>query len=332
MRQSRTPSPQGVMLLAPELREAARNLDVYQYLPNTIDGERTRVAQLDAARAETADVSGVDIEDRDVIGPGGGRLKVRVYRGTTAESAPAVLYAHGGGFVSGNLDTDFAACAELARAADCAVVSVDYRLAPEHPFPAPVEDFESAFYGMVEASSDFGIDPERVAVMGRGAGACLAALIAHRDFDSRGPDLLLQVLHQPMLDVDASRSRELFARSPGVTGENVARSWSAYLGAHPAGEASVPAYRQNLEGVTPCLISAAEIDPCRDEAVAYATRLLGAYVPTELHLVASTFHGFDTAVPDWEVSVATRQLHARMLRRSFAVPMSKRPNLFEAFA
>jgi acetyl esterase/lipase len=221
--------------------------------------------------------------------------------------------------VTGNLDTDHAHCVDLARAAGCLVVSVDYRLAPEHPCPAALDDVEAALRYAVENSGGLGADGSRVVVMGRDAGAALVAALAQRMFDQEGPQILTQVLHQPMLDADATPSRREFQRTPGLNGPAVSRAWGHYLGHSAATAQFVPAHRANLEGLPPAFISCAEIDPCRDEAIDYANRLLHAYVHTELHVVAATFHGFDSVVPDWVVSRESTALHAQVLRRSFAI-------------
>ena len=136
---------------------------------------------------------------------------------------------------------------------------------------------------------------------------------------TKGPPILAQVLHQPMLDSDATPSRREFQRTPGLNGPAVSRAWAHYLGHSAATAQHVPAHRANLEGLPPAFISCAEIDPCRDEAIDYANRLLHAYVHTELHVVAATFHGFDSVVPEWVVSRESAALHAQTLRRSFAV-------------
>jgi acetyl esterase len=198
-------------------------------------------------------------------------------------------------------------------------VSVDYRLAPEHPCPAALDDVEAAFRYAVENGERLGADGTRVVVMGRDAGAALAAALAQRMFDHEGPPILAQVLHQPMLDSDATPSRREFQRTPGLNGPAVSRAWGHYLGHGAATAQHVPAHRANLEGLPPAFISCAEIDPCRDEAIDYANRLLHAYVHTELHVVAATFHGFDSVVPEWVVSRESAALHAQTLRRSFAL-------------
>ena len=230
-----------------------------------------------------------------------------------------LLYAHGGGFVTGNLDTDHAQCVELAREGGCLVVSVDYRLAPENPCPAALDDVEAGFYYAIRNCAELDVDPSRVAVMGRDAGAALVAALAQRMFDNEGPQILMQILHQPMLDSDATPSRREFQRTPGLNGPAVSRAWGHYLGSDSASGQHVPAHRANLEGLPPTFISCSEIDPCRDEAIDYANRLLHAFVHTELHVIAATFNGFDSMVPDWAVSQENRALHAQSVRRVFAM-------------
>jgi acetyl esterase len=310
--------PQSLSRIDPVLRDTAARLDIADFRLETLPAERERADRTAAERAAAVNTAGVAIESRSMTGPDGQRLDLRLYRGVKS-AAPLVLYAHGGGFVTGNLDTDHAHCVELARAAGCLVVSVDYRLAPENPCPAALDDLAAAFGYAVENCARLGADASRVAVMGRDAGAALVAGLAQRVFDTEGPRILVQILHQPMLDSDATPSRREFQRTPGLNGPAVSRAWGHYLGHSAATAHHVPAHRANLEGLPPTFISCAEIDPCRDEAIDYANRLLHAFVHTELHVFAATFHGFDSAVPDWVVSQENRALHAQVLRRAFAI-------------
>jgi acetyl esterase len=314
-----TARPRGISRIDPALRDAAATLAVDEFRAESLPAERARADRIAADRAAAVDTADVDIEDRAIPGPADQQLGLRLYRGPATTAAPLVVYAHGGAFVTGNLDTDHAHCVQLARDARCLVVSVDYRLAPEHPCPAALDDVEAAFRYVVENSAQLDADGSRVVLMGRDAGAALAAALAQRTFDREGPAILAQVLHQPMLDSDATPSRREFQRSPGLNGPAVSRAWTHYLGHGAATAQHVPAHRANLEGLPPAFVSCAEIDPCRDEAIDYANRLLHAYVHTELHVVAATFHGFDSVVPDWVVSQESTALHAQTLRRSFAV-------------
>jgi acetyl esterase len=322
MTQTNVTRPQGLSRIDPALRDTAVGLGIVEFRAETLPAERERANRLAAERAAKADTdsSGViAIESRSIAGPGGRQLGLRLYRGPNESAAPLVVYAHGGGFVTGNLDTDHAQCVELARAAGCLVVSVDYRLAPEDPCPAALDDVEAGFRYAIQNATGLNADAGRVAVMGRDAGAALVAGLAQRMFDDEGPPILVQILHQPMLDSDATQSRREFQRTPGLNGPAVSRAWGHYLGHASASAQHVPAQRANLEGLPPTFISCSEIDPCRDEAIDYANRLLHAYVHTELHVVAATFSGFDSVVPDWVVSQENRALHAQTLRRAFVM-------------
>jgi acetyl esterase/lipase len=321
MTQTDLTRPQGINRLDPVLRDAASELGIVEFRTETVPAEREHANQLAAQRAAAVDTEGVAVESRSISGPGGQQLNLRFYRGRIAgaSGAPLLLYAHGGGFVTGNLDTDHAQCVELAREGGCLVLSVDYRLAPENPCPAPIDDVEAGLYYAIRNCAELDVDTNRIAVMGRDAGAALVASLAQRMFDNEGPQILMQILHQPMLDSDATPSRREFQRTPGLNGPAVSRAWGHYLGPASANGQHVPAHRANLEGLPPTFISCSEIDPCRDEAIDYANRLLHAFVHTELHVIAATFNGFDSMVPDWAVSEENRALHAQSVRRVFTM-------------
>jgi acetyl esterase/lipase len=271
-----------------------------------------------AARAAAVDLAGVEVASYAVTGASGQQLGIRTYRPASPATLPIVVYAHGGGFVTGDLDTDHAHCVELARAAHCVIISVDYRLAPESPCPAALDDVSAAFDFAIGNAGQLNADPSRVALAGRDAGAALVAGLAQRVFDAGGPRIRLQILHEPMLARDSTRSRQEFQSTPGLSGRAIDRGWTHYLADTPVSGNTVPASRPNLEGLAPAFVSCAEIGPCRDEALEYANRLMHAYVHTELHVFAAAFHGFDSAVPDVAISREVRGLHTRCLRRAFS--------------
>jgi len=243
-------------------------------------------------------------------------VPVRIYRGGPVP-APVVVYCHAGGFALGNLDTDHRQCVELAHRGQCTVVSVDYRLAPEHPYPAALDDASAALRWVVANARELGVDPARVAVAGSSAGATLAACLAQGAADGSLPPVVFQLLHQPVLDDRVTPSKKEFRTSPAFDSEAADLMWSHYLGERSGSESAAPARRKRLDGLAPALITCAEIDPFRDEAVDYALRLLRAGVSAELHVFARTCHGFDSLLPDWPTSECLFALQAHALRSAF---------------
>lgn len=240
---------------------------------------------------------GVQISEHNVIAESGA-VPVRIYRGGPA-LAPVVVYCHAGGFALGNLDTDHRQCVELARRGRCTVVSVDYRLSPEHPYPAAFDDAIAVLKWVAENAKELDVDAGRIAVAGSSAGGAVAACLAHGAADGWLPPVVFQLLHQPVLDDRRTPSKDEFRSSPAFDSEAADLMWRYYLGTDPVSPDAVPARRAELSGLPTALITCAEIDPFRDEAVDYALRLLRAGVSTELHIFAGACHGFDSLLPDW---------------------------------
>jgi acetyl esterase len=253
---------------------------------------------------------GVDIEKREV-----GRIPVRIYRGAAAP-APAVIYGHAGAFVLGNLDTDHRQCVEFARRGHCTVISVDYRLAPEDPYPAAVDDAATVLAWTADNGANLGIDTARLAVAGSSAGAALASLLAQRSAERTAPPVVFQLLHQPVLDDRPTPSKDEFVSTPGLDGPAVTQMWRHYLAGESVPADAVPARADELTGVASTLITCSELDPLRDEAIDYALRLMWAGVTTELHVFPSTCHGFDSLLPEWEISQQLFELQGAALRRA----------------
>ncbi|AKK29047.1 alpha/beta hydrolase [Mycobacterium sp. EPa45] len=269
---------------------------------------------LNARRAEAVgqiDTTGVDIIDTPVAG-----VPVRIYRGAPSPS-PAVIYCHAGAFVLGNLDTDHRQCVELARRARCILVSVDYRLAPENPYPAGFDDVATVLQWAWTAADDLGIDRGRLALAGNSGGAALAAGLAQRSAAEEVPPIVGLLLHQPVLDDRPTASKAEFGSTPGFDGPATVAMWRHYLGASEPSAASVPARSHQMIGAASTFITCSELDPLRDEALDYARRLLCAGVRTDLHIFGGTCHGFDSLCPDWEVSNALLTMQAGALQRFF---------------
>jgi acetyl esterase len=284
----------------------------------SLDALRRTRESLNQRRSETApavDTSGVDVIDGEIRVDASRSIPVRIYRGGPSP-APAVLYCHAGAFVMGNLDTDHRQCVEFARRARCTLISVDYRLAPEHPYPAALEDAAAALEWAAATAADLGVDAERLAVAGSSAGAGLAAGLAQRAADGSSPAIVFQMLHQPVLDDRPTPSKDEFVTTPVFDGPAVALMWRHYLAGEPVPSAAAPARKPELRGVASALVTCSELDPLRDEAVDYARRLMADGVAVELHVFPGTCHGFDSLLPDWQTSELLFDLQGAALRRA----------------
>ena len=263
--------------------------------PARIDEFRERLAGLMQTPPDRDDVVK---QDRRVPGPDGApEVLVRVYRpkAEPTEALPGVLEIHGGGFVTGSIEMMDPWCQVVAARVGVVVVSVEYRLAPEHPFPAGVEDCYAALRWMSANAASLGVDPARIAVAGQSAGGGLAAATALLARDRGGPPLCMQLLEIPELDdrLDTPSMRE-FEDTPLWNRPNAVWSWRHYLGPDHTGDVSpyaAPARAEDLAGLPPAYVSTMEFDPLRDEGILYALRLLQAGVSVELHSFPGTFHG-----------------------------------------
>ena len=229
-----------------------------------------------------------------------GSMRARLYAPHgISEPAPLVVYFHGGGHVIGDLDTHDQPCRFLAREVAALVLAVDYRLAPEHRFPAAVDDALAGFRWAWEEAARLGADPGRIAVAGDSAGANLAAVVCRLARDEGGPTPAFQVLIYPVIDLSAKRrSHELFGEGFFLTSEEM--DW--YRGHYLASEQdrtdprASPILVADLSGLPPALLVTAGFDPLRDEGEDYATRLREAGVEVRLRREPDLVHGFISAV------------------------------------
>jgi len=263
---------------------------------------------------DDVDTEGVVIVDRTVPGPGGG-IPVRVYTpagDAPVEGRPALLDIHGGGFVVGSIAMEHGLAVQVARELGAVVVTVEYRLAPEHPFPAGLDDCYATLTWMHDQAGGLGLDAARIAVGGQSAGGGLAAATALVARDRGGPGVCFQFLGIPELDHRlTTTSMRTFVDTPMWHRANGVLSWRYYLGPDP-GEVSPyasPAIAEDLTGLPPAYVTTMEFDPLRDEGITYALRLMEAGVSVELHTFPGTFHG-SAAVTTAAVS---RRAHAELL-------------------
>jgi acetyl esterase len=240
----------------------------------------------------------VRVEDRTVPGPAG-PIPVRLYHPPAGDDRPAaiVVYFHGGGWVIGNVDTHDATCRDLASQSGALFVSVDYRLAPEHPFPAAVDDCSAALQWVHEHAAELGGDPARLAVAGDSAGGNLAAVTAVQARDRQGPALRLQLLAYPVTDANFdTASYKENGEGYFLTAATMQWFWSHYTGSDLDGDRTDPRASvlrtEDLTGAAPAVVLTAEYDPLRDEGEDYGERLSAAGVTTEIRRYDGQIHGF----------------------------------------
>lgn len=235
-------------------------------------------------------------EDLTAPGPAGPvRLRLTAPASRGGGPLPALVYLHGGGWVTGSLFSHGHLCRALTLTAGLAVVAVDYRLAPEHPFPAALDDAEAATRWVIDQAAALGTDPARVAVGGDSAGGALAAAVARRLRDQGGPPLAAQLLIYPATDADFDTPSYLAcAEGYMLTRAAMVWYWDQYLpdGARRADPDAAPLRAERFEGLPPAVVVTAEYDPLRDEGEAYARRLADAGVPVRLLHYDGMVHGF----------------------------------------
>lgn len=237
----------------------------------------------------------------DLVVDGDIPVPVRVYRPVEnlVQSLPLVLHMHGGAFITGDLDLADSQCAHMCRRLPALVISVDYRLAPEHRYPAAVNDCYAALCWAARMAPQYGADPGRLAVSGESAGGALAAALTLMSRDRNGPRIAYQRLLIPVLDdrCETDSAREMVG-APIFDSVANRGMWPTYLGTGSRDVPSpyaAPARATDLHGLPPAYIQVAEYDPARDEGLEYARRLTQAGVHVELHLVPRAFHGFAMA-------------------------------------
>lgn len=283
---------------------------------------RTMLRELARQQIEQTPLDGLEFFETNVPGQSGAPdVRVVVYRPAKVKGPlPAYLHVHGGGLIVGTPEMRHAGSVNLARNFTCMVASVDYRLAPEAPFPAAVEDCYAVLKWLHESAPSLGIDPARIVIGGESAGGGLTAALAILARDRGKYPVAFQMLTYPMLD-----DRTCVANANPHVGEfvwtnaNNAIGWRAYLGLEP-GSPGVPAHAaparcENLVGLPPTFIATGSLDLFLEEDLDYAKGLLRAGVPTEMHIYPGAFHAFDLVV-DAQLTKAFRRDWGSALERA----------------
>ena len=256
--------------------------------------EQARQAHIEATPTLVGPAEAVaEVLERSVPGPVGD-VPVRVYIPAVEGTPGLIVFLHGGGWVLGTLDSYDALCRALANASGALVASVDYRLAPEHPFPAALEDSWAALLWAREHAAELGADPDRLAVAGDSAGGNIAAVLARRARDEGGPPLRFQLLIYPVIDAAMDTdSYEEAAYDYYLERQGMRWFWRHYLaGVDPATPDASPLHASDLSGLPPAHVITAQYDPLRDEGEAYAERLREAGVAVTVRRHEGMTHGF----------------------------------------
>jgi acetyl esterase len=274
---------------------------------------------VEQARANSTKIRQITVADRMIPGPAG-QIPVRVVTPPGAGLQPGLVYFHGGGWVTGSLDSTEPRCRILAEWTPCVVVSVDYRMAPEHKFPAAVDDALAATQWVAAHAAELGIDPARLGVGGDSAGGNLAAVVA-LEARSRGPQLALQYLCYPVTDLMSdTASRRTYANGYGLTSPSMRWYEEQYLpdAAAAANPLASPLRAPDLKGVPPAIVALPGNDVLHDEGLAYADRLKAAGVPVELHEYPGLIHGFFSMGVESDAAKQAIVDSCRALRQMFA--------------
>lgn len=258
-------------------------------------------------------------EDRTIPGPEGEPdISVRITRPKSADGAlPGVYFIHGGGMVLGDVEGENVGATTISEQVNAVVVSVEYRLAPENPYPAPVEDCYAGLVWMTQHAAELGIDPARIALYGGSAGGGLVLATALLARDRKGPKVAFQMPIYPMIDDrnETASSHEISDVGIWDRSANI-EAWEWYLGGKDADEYAAPARAQELSGLPPTFIDVGTVDLFRDEDIAFANRLMQAGVPTELHINPGSYHAAEIFAPDARLSQRIWAMRLDALRRA----------------
>jgi acetyl esterase len=309
------------MPLDPQVRDFLDRLAAANLPPIHEQPVEEARAQMDLSTHFLGPLPRVDrIEDRLIQGPDGS-LRVRIITplGAGPEPRPVMVYFHGGGWVLGNIESHEGVCRALANAAGVTVVSVDYRLAPEHKFPAAALDAYAAVIWVAASAQEFGADPTRIIVAGDSAGGNLAAVACLMARDHRGPSLAYQVLIYPITDFNLERtSYQECAQGFFLTRAEMAWYWDHYVKTpddrrHPYAS---PCQSTDLSGLPRALVITAEFDVLRDEGEDYARQLQAAAVPVKLRRYDGMIHGFVRRYPFFDQGKAAIEEIGHAVRRA----------------
>jgi acetyl esterase/lipase len=289
----------------------------FNAIPDIVQRRAATEAML--AAIEVPDNPNVSKEDLTVPGPEGEPdITVRVYRPVNATTGlPGIYFIHGGGMILGNVAGEDPVASLLCDQVGAVVVSVEYRLAPEDPHPAPVEDCYAGLTWMAKNSTELGFDPDRLALYGGSAGGGLVIATALLARDRGGPAVRFMMPIYPMIDDrnETASSQEITDVGIWDRAGNI-EAWSWYLGGKDADQYAAPTRADDLTGLPPAFIDVGTVDLFRDEDIAFAQRLMQAGIPTELHINPGSYHASETFAPDAALTKRIWAMRVDALRRA----------------
>ncbi|MEW8987389.1 MAG: alpha/beta hydrolase [Bacillus sp. (in: firmicutes)] len=303
--------------------ELLAGLDMFQDLdlrPEYLQAIREGAAQM---RPPANVDDSLSLTDEIIVGPDSNPLPIRIYREKSIdETLPVLLWIHGGGYILGSIDDNDDLCMSFVKEAQCVVVSVDYRLAPEHPYPAPIEDCYAALKWIADHAEALNIDPNRIGVAGASAGGGLTAALTLLARDRQYPSICFQMPLYPMIDHQNNTPSANEIKEGFVWNQKTNEAgWKMYLGELYDTE-KIPAYAaparaedyRNLPYTYTCV---GQLDPFRDETLTYVTKLAQAGVDVEFHLYPGAYHGFEAINPTADVSVRAMNEYIQAVKKGF---------------
>jgi acetyl esterase/lipase len=304
----------------PELLPGLEMFPELDLQPEFLQAIREGAAQMNQPAMVDESLS---LNDEIIPGPDANPLRLRIYRPKSQnEALPALLWIHGGGYILGSADDNDDLCMRFVQEANCVVVSVDYRLAPEHPYPAPIEDCYSALKWIADHAEELNIDPNSIGVAGASAGGGLTAALTLLARDRQYPSLCFQMPLYPMID-DRNNTPSTNEIKEGFVWNQQTNEagWKMYLG-ELYGTDHIPAYAaparaedySNLPYTYTCV---GQLDPFRDETIAYVTKLAQAGVDVEFHLYPGAYHGFEGINPGAAISVRATNEYIQAVKNGF---------------
>jgi acetyl esterase len=304
----------------PELLQGLEMFPDLDLRPELLQVMREGAAQL---RQPTEVDESLSLTDETIVGPDDNPVPLRIYRPRASnETLPVLLWIHGGGYIFGSYEDNDPLCMQIVQEANCVVVSVDYRLAPEHPYPAPIEDCYAALKWIADHADQLNVDRQRIGVAGASAGGGLTAALTLLARDRNYPSLCFQMPLYPMIDDRNNTPSTNEVKEGFVWNQKTNEAgWRMYLGGL-YGTENIPAYAaparaddyRNLPYTYTCV---GQLDPFRDETLTYVTKLAQAGVDVEFHLYPGAYHGFEGLNPDAEISVRVVNEYVQAVKYGF---------------